>query len=187
MRFEIKSLVKRMGITSVYVTHDQAEAMVISDRVVVMEKGNIVQIGTSREIYEKPANRFVADFIGAMNFIPGHVVEVVQGTNDVYVHTEFSDKILCKSTGGKEMTPGLKVYASVRPEDVEVFSELPQTGENIFKGKIVHKAYLGNFLFLFVEIKGTMIRVQAPYQLQQEEGQELYVSLNPEKCMVLPE
>ena len=74
MRFEIKSLVKRMGITSVYVTHDQAEAMVISDRIVVMEKGNIVQIGSPHEIYEKPASRFVADFIGAMNFIPGEVV-----------------------------------------------------------------------------------------------------------------
>jgi len=187
MRFEIKSLVKRMGITSVYVTHDQAEAMVISDRIVVMEKGNIVQIGNSHEIYEKPANRFVADFIGAMNFIPGDVVQVLPGTNDVYVRTEFSEKILCRSTGGGVTTPGQKVYASVRPEDVEVFTEMPQTGENIFKCTIIHKAYLGNFMFLFVDIKGTMIRVQAPYQLLQEEGDELYISLNPQKCMVLPE
>jgi len=187
MRFEIKSLVKRMGITSVYVTHDQAEAMVISDRIVVMEKGNIVQIGNSHEIYEKPANRFVADFIGAMNFIPGDVVQVLPGTNDVYVRTEFSEKILCRSTGGNVTTPGQKVYASVRPEDVEVFTEMPQSGENIFKCTIIHKAYLGNFLFLFVDIKGTMIRVQAPYQLLKEEGDELYISLNPQKCMVLPE
>jgi ABC-type Fe3+/spermidine/putrescine transport system ATPase subunit len=187
MRFEIKSLVKRMGITSVYVTHDQAEAMVISDRIVVMEKGNIVQIGNSHEIYEKPANRFVADFIGAMNFIPGDVVQVFPGTNDVYVRTEFSEKILCRSTGGNVTTPGQKVYASVRPEDVEVFTEMPQSGENIFKCTIIHKAYLGNFLFLFVDIKGTMIRVQAPYQLLKEEGDELYISLNPQKCMVLPE
>ena len=187
MRFEIKSLVKRMGITSVYVTHDQSEAMVISDRIVVMEKGNIVQIGNSHEIYEKPANRFVADFIGAMNFIPGDVVQVLPGTNDVYVRTEFSEKILCRSTGGSVTTPGQKVYASVRPEDVEVFTEMPQTGENIFKCTIIHKAYLGNFLFLFVDIKGTMIRVQAPYQLLKEEGDELYISLNPQKCMVLPE
>ena len=187
MRFEIKSLVKRMGITSVYVTHDQAEAMVISDRIVIMEKGNIVQIGNPHDIYEKPANRFVADFIGAMNFIPGDVVQVLPGTNDVYVRTEFSEKILCRSTGGNVTTPGQKVYASVRPEDVEVFTELPQAADNIFKGKIIHKAYLGNFLFLFVDIKGTMIRVQAPYQLLQEEGDELYISLNPQKCMVLPE
>jgi len=187
MRFEIKSLVKRMGITSVYVTHDQAEAMVISDRIVVMEKGNIVQIGSPHEIYEKPANRFVADFIGAMNFIPGEVAQVLPGADEVYVRTEFGERLLCRSIGPDAMTPGQKVYASVRPEDVEVFPEAPQTGENIFKGTIVHKAYLGNFLFLFVSINGAMIRVQAPYQLPQEEGQELYLSLHPQKCMVLPE
>ncbi|MBU2621253.1 MAG: ABC transporter ATP-binding protein [Proteobacteria bacterium] len=187
MRFEIKSLVKRMGITSVYVTHDQAEAMVISDRIVVMEKGNIVQIGPPHEIYEKPANRFVADFIGAMNFIPGDVVRVLPGANEVYVRTEFSEKILCRSTRGEEMTPGQKVYASIRPEDVEVFTEPPQAVENLFRGTIAHKAYLGNFLFLFVKINGTMIRVQAPHQLPQEEGHELYLSLNPQKCLVLPE
>ena len=68
LRFEIKSLVKRMGITSVYVTHDQAEAMVISDRIAVMDAGNVVQIGTARDIYQTPANKFVADFIGTMNF-----------------------------------------------------------------------------------------------------------------------
>jgi len=187
MRFEIKSLVKRMGITSVYVTHDQSEAMVISDRIVVMEKGNIVQIGSPHEIYEKPASRFVADFIGAMNFIPGDVVQVLPDTNEVYVRTEFSEKILCRSTGSDVTTPGQKVYASIRPEDVEVFAEPPQSGENLFKGTIANKAYLGNFLFLFVNINGTTIRVQAPHQLPQEEGHELYLSLNPQKCIVLPE
>ena len=69
MRFEIKSLVRRMGITAVYVTHDQAEAMVISDRIVVMESGNVVQVGTPEAIYDQPANRFVADFIGTTNLI----------------------------------------------------------------------------------------------------------------------
>jgi len=187
MRFEIKSLVKRMGITSVYVTHDQAEAMVISDRIVVMEKGNIVQIGSPHEIYQKPATRFVADFIGAMNFIPGDVVQVFPGTNEVSVRTEFSDKLLCRSTDGNVTTPGQKVYASIRPEDVEVFGEPPRAGENLFKGIIANKAYLGNFLFLFIDMKGTTIRVQAPHQLLQEEGSEIYLYLNPQKCLVLPE
>jgi ABC-type Fe3+/spermidine/putrescine transport system ATPase subunit len=84
-------------------------------------------------------------------------------------------------------TPGQKVYASIRPEDVEVFAEPPQVGENLFKGIIANKAYLGNFLFLFVDINGTTIRVQAPHQLPQEEGHEIYFSLNPQKCIVLPE
>ena len=185
LRFEIKSLVRRLGITSVYVTHDQAEAMVISDRIAVMDSGNVVQIGNPQEIYKKPANRFVADFIGTMNFISGEVIEVLADSNAVAVRTEFSEKIMCISPDGATAEPGTEVYASIRPEDVEVFSELPQVSENVVKGKIVHKAYLGNFLFFFVRVNDTMIRVQVPHHLPHEEGQELYLFLNPQKCMIL--
>ena len=185
LRFEIKSLVKRMGITSVYVTHDQAEAMVISDRVAIMDSGNVVQIGTPQEIYKKPANRFVADFIGTMNFISGEVIQVLPDTDAVYLRTEFSEKMLCKMSDNRATSPGKTVQASIRPEDVEVFTEPPQTTENLFKGTIVHKAYLGNLLYFFVSIDGTMIRVQAPHHMPEEEGQELYLFLNPQKCMVL--
>jgi iron(III) transport system ATP-binding protein len=185
LRFEIKSLVRRMGITSVYVTHDQAEAMVISDRVAVMESGNVVQIGTPQDIYKKPANRFVADFIGTMNFISGNVIDVIQDKNSAYVRTEFSDKLLCKVSGNSTISLGENVYASIRPEDVEVFTEPPQTKENLFKGTLAHRAYLGNFLYFFVSVNDTMIRVQVPHHLPQEEGQELYLFLNPQKCMLL--
>jgi len=185
LRFEIKSLVRRMGITSVYVTHDQAEAMVISDRIVVMDSGDVVQIGTAQEIYQKPANRFVADFIGTMNFMSAEVVQVLQDTDEVYVRTEFSEKMLCQSPNTTTTTPGKEVYASIRPEDVEVFTEPPQGRENLYKGTIAHKAYLGNFLYLFVSVNDTMIRVQVQYHLPQEEGEEIYLSLNPKKCMIL--
>jgi len=185
LRFEIKDLVRRMGITSVYVTHDQAEAMVISDRIAVMDSGNVVQIGTPEEIYEKPANRFVADFIGTMNFMSGEVVEIVQDTDTVYVLTEFSEKMLCKSPSMAATTPGKKVYASIRPEDVEVFTEPPEIRENLFRGTIVHKAYLGNFLYFFVSVNCNMVRVQAPHNVPREEGEEIYLFLNPQKCMIL--
>jgi iron(III) transport system ATP-binding protein len=185
MRFEIKSLVRRMGITAVYVTHDQAEAMVISDRIAVMEAGDVVQLGTAEEIYKKPANRFVADFIGTTNFIAGEVVEVRRDASEAYVRTEFSEKILCKTGSIDSIKPGEAVYASIRPEDVEIFTESPQHRENLFKGTIAHKAYLGNFLYFFVSVNGTMIRVQVAYDVPQEEGQEIFLSLNPQKCMVL--
>ena len=185
LRFEIKSLVRRMGITSVYVTHDQAEAMVISDRVAVMEAGNVVQIGPPKEIYEKPANRFVADFIGTMNFMSGEVVEVGSNSNEVYVRTQFSQKLLCTSPDRTVVGKGEEIYASIRPEDVQIFTEPPQSSENLFKGAIVHKAYLGNFLYFFVSVNETMIRVQVPHHMPQEEGQELYLYLNPKKCMIL--
>jgi iron(III) transport system ATP-binding protein len=185
MRFEIKALVRRMGITSVYVTHDQAEAMVISDRIAVMDSETVVQIGTPEEIYDKPGNKFVADFIGTMNFLPGEIVQVLEDVQGVYVRTEFSDKMLCKATGGMATRPGEKVYASILPEDVEVIAEPPQARENLFKGTVAHKAYLGNFLHFFVSVDGNMIRVQAPHHLPVEEGQELYLFLDPEKCAVL--
>jgi len=184
LRFEIKSLVRRMGITSVYVTHDQAEAMVISDRIAVMNSGNVVQLGTAQEIYKKPANKFVADFIGTMNFMSGEVIEVLKDKEAVYVRTEFSEKLRCRTPNGTSAT-GQGVYASIRPEDVEVFTEPPQESENLFKGTIAHKAYLGNFMFFFININDTMIRVQVPHHLPQEEGQALYVYLNPEKCLIL--
>jgi ABC-type Fe3+/spermidine/putrescine transport system ATPase subunit len=185
LRFEIKSLVRRMGITAVYVTHDQAEAMVISDRIAVMDSGNVVQIGNPRDIYQEPANRFVADFIGTMNFMSGEVVAVMDDQSTVSVRTEFSDNLLCATPDSASATLGANVYASIRPEDVEVSTEPPQATENVFKGEIVHKAYLGNFLFFFVSVNDTMIRVQAPHYLAQEEGQEIFLYLNPQKCMIL--
>jgi iron(III) transport system ATP-binding protein len=185
LRFEIKSLVRRMGITSVYVTHDQAEAMVISDRIAVMDAGDVVQLGTAEDIYKNPANRFVADFIGTMNFMPGEVVEASPKKDRIYVRTEFCKKLLCCWSGETGILAGKAVYASIRPEDVEVYTEPLQQAQNLFKGTIVHKAYLGNFMNFFMQVNETMIRVQVPHHLPQEEGQELYLFINPEKCMLL--
>jgi iron(III) transport system ATP-binding protein len=174
-----------MGITSVYVTHDQAEAMVISDRIAVMDSGNVVQVGTPHEIYEKPANKFVADFIGTMNFIPGKIVQPRKDNDMIQLQTEFGKPMLCKAPAAKLVSLGEKVYASIRPEDVEVFTTPPQAGENLFKGIIAHKAYLGNFLYFFINVNGNMIRAQVHHHMPQTEGQELYLLLNPDKCMVL--
>ena len=189
MRFEIKSLVKRMGITSVYVTHDQAEAMVISDRIAVMDSGDIVQIGTAQEIYKNPANKFVADFIGTMNFIAGEIVQAPQDTPSVSgavcVRTEFSEKVLCSADDITEATPGKEVYVSIRPEDVEIFTEPPPDRENLFKGIIAHKAYLGNFLYFFIDVNGTRVQAQVQHNLPQDEGQEVHLFLDPQKCMIL--
>ena len=185
MRFEIKSLVKRMGITAVYVTHDQAEAMVISDRIAVMDSGDIVQVGTAQDIYKKPVNKFVADFIGTMNFISGEIVQAPRNNGLVGVRTEFSENVLCTTSGVTEATPGKEVYVSIRPEDVEVFTDPPQDKKNLFTGTISHKAYLGNFLYFFINLNGTTIQAQVSHHLPQDEGQEVHLYLSPEKCMVL--
>jgi iron(III) transport system ATP-binding protein len=186
MRFEIKSLVRRMNMTAVYVTHDQAEAMVISDRIAVMEAGNIVQVGSPEEIYKRPVNRFVADFIGTTNFIPGEIAEVPKGRELIYIQTEFGEKMLCRVFDPATAVPNQKIYISIRPEDVEVFTKPPDGRNNLFKGIIQHRAYLGNFLNFFVNVDSTMIRVQVAYDVKQKEGEELFLFLNPEKCIALP-
>lgn len=184
MRFEIKSLAKRMGITSVYVTHDQAEAMVISDRIAVMQTGRVVQIDTPQQIYAEPADRFVADFIGTMNFIPAEILPPQAGNEAIRVRTAFSDRLFCRRPSQSIQT-GTKVFASIRPEDVEVFSKAPRDMPNLFKGTIAHKAYLGNFLYFFISMNGEMLRVQVTHHLPQDEGEELYLFLNPQKCKIL--
>ncbi len=184
MRFEIKRLVRRMGITSVYVTHDQAEAMVISDRIAVMQAGDVVQIDTPQQIYAQPANRFVADFIGTMNFIAAKVVQKASSDGTMKVSTSFSDELLCRGPE-QNFNRDDQVYASIRPEDVKVFSDPPAQTSNVFKGTIAHRAYLGNFLYFFVEIDGEMIRVQVPYHMPQAEGEMVHFYLDPEKCKVL--
>ena len=113
------------------------------------------------------------------------VVQVLQDTEAIYVRTEFSEKMLCTMPEHTVVKAGEKVYASIRPEDVEIYTESTQTKENLFKGTIVHKAYLGNFLYFFVNVNDTMIRAQVPHHLPQEEGQELYLCLNPQKSVVL--
>jgi iron(III) transport system ATP-binding protein len=184
LRFEIKSLVRRMGITSVYVTHDQAEAMVISDRVAVMKSGDIVQIGSPNQIYQRPANRFVADFIGTMNFMPCQITEAHPDQSTVYVRTDFSEKMLCQ-TNTADMTAGREVFASIRPEDITIMAADAATKENMFKGSITNRAYLGNLLFFFIDLKGVTIRAQASHLLPFQEGDEINLFLDPQKCIVL--
>jgi iron(III) transport system ATP-binding protein len=158
---------------------------VISDRIAVMDAGNIVQVGVPEEIYKKPANRFVADFIGTTNFIRGEITGIPKDGDLVTIQTEFGQKMLCKMFDSTATTLNQKVHVSIRPEDIEVFTKPSGEQDNLFKGVIMHRAYLGNFLYFFVNVDSTMIRVQAPYDMKQIEGEELYLFLNPEKCIAL--
>ena len=186
LRFEIKDLVRRMDITAVYVTHDQAEAMVISDRIAIMQAGNVVQIGTPDEIYSRPVNRFVADFIGTMNFLACEVAEGAAGPGTVPVHAPLGARLQCRLHDGAATT-GERVYAAIRPEDVEVFDTRPDREINVFEGRIGNKAYLGNFTYVFVRVGDQSIRAQVTRHLSQAEGDPVYLHLAPEKCMLLPE
>lgn len=137
MRIEIRSLQQRLGITSVYVTHDQIEAMSISDRIVVMNAGRIEQEGTPRELYSRPRNRFVADFIGKANFLPG----TIAGPGKALV---AGVEITLPDLEGWET--GKDIILSARPESLAVSLPGEETAGTGYRGHLVRTTFLGNLV-----------------------------------------
>ncbi|EGO61737.1 ABC transporter ATP-binding protein [Acetonema longum] len=170
MRFEIKELQKKLNVTVVYVTHDQAEAMAMSDRIVVMHQGVIQQIGSPLEVYETPANRVIADFIGLVNFIDA---EARQDT----VHIPS----LGLTLPSQHDFSG-KAVAAIRPEYISLTQD-----EQAVQGTIVHKVYLGDAVDWRIDVNGAQIRVidKAAALSQYSSGDR--VGLEFKKVMVFPE
>ncbi len=171
MRFEIKELQKQLGITVIYVTHDQAEAMAMSDRIIVMNQGVIQQSDMPEFVYESPANQIVADFIGLVNFIPAEV---------------SAENIILPSINHILYSPGYragKALLAVRPEHIVM-----TTAENIgVSGTLLHKFYLGDSIDCRVAVKKEIIRVIGKASVYQhfQSGDE--VTLQFEKIMVFPQ
>jgi spermidine/putrescine transport system ATP-binding protein len=139
MQQELKKLQERVGITFVYVTHDQEEALTLSDRIVVMNEGRILQEGTPEEIYERPRTRFVADFIGQTNFFIGTVEDVGSTT---LVRDQGGRLLRCAAAGSEHK--GMQVAVSVRPEKI-MPAEGPQDG-NVLEGILARRTYLGDLV-----------------------------------------
>ena len=154
MRDELRALQKRLGITSLYVTHDQSEAMAISDKVVLMDKGKIQQVGSPRELYNEPASLFVADFIGKSNFLPCEV-EAVQAEG---VNASILGKSCLLTTPGRAFDGKTGSRSAViRPESVS----LADPGEGLLEGIVRKAVFFGNFVEYEVQIKDFRIRVES--------------------------
>lgn len=155
IRFELRALQKRLGITTVFVTHDQEEAMAVSDRIVVMNKGNVEQIGTPAEVYGSPASLFVADFVGVNNLLPGRVKETRGEANMV----ETAAGILAARPGASR--EGDAVQLALRPEMISLASsDLAGPG---LEGRVVMAAFLGAATRYEVEVgEGVILKVAAP-------------------------
>jgi spermidine/putrescine transport system ATP-binding protein len=137
MQLELKTLQREVGITFIYVTHDQEEALTMSDRIAVMSKGVALQIGEPEEIYERPATKFVADFIGETNFLDG----VVKGQNGSTVEIELPGTGIVFVESSRKFTNGQQVSVAVRPEKLSLNSEI-KNGNNI-KGRVEEVIYIG--------------------------------------------
>jgi iron(III) transport system ATP-binding protein len=142
VRAEIRKLQKELGITTVYVTHDQEEALTLSDRIAVFNQGKVLQVGPPKELYERPSSRFVADFIGINNLIEGAVVEVDAALHRLRVTTAIGE-IVGLSDG--RLKVGDHCLLCVRPENGS-FDGGPATGRNVMSGRVAFAAYMGNAL-----------------------------------------
>ena len=144
MQLELKDIQKEVGITFVYVTHDQEEALTMSDRIGVMNEGRLLQVGTPEEIYESPVNRFVADFIGETNFIEGEVV----GEGQVRIQGGFTVKARTHSG------PGSKVTLTLRPEKIHLLppGSTAAAESTVLEGKVERRVYFGDSLYYEVAV-----------------------------------
>jgi len=182
MQIELKRIQRRVGTTFIYVTHDQGEALTMSDRIAVMGNGKVVQIGEAKEIYMKPKTKFVAGFIGETNFVEG----------------------VCKSCvcfEAKSLPPQIKINAPedfvkkqallcIRPEKILVGKKL-QGIENVFEGTIEEYTYLGSFVFLRVRLTDEIV-LRAQLQVAEdsladfEVGEKIQVGWDTESATVIP-
>jgi ABC-type Fe3+/spermidine/putrescine transport system ATPase subunit len=148
VRAEIRTLQKHLGITTVYVTHDQEEALSLSDRVAVMRDGRVQQVATPKELYERPLNRFVADFVGTNNFIPGVCREATPDAT--VVETPLGT---VRGRPDRRSKVGDRCVLAVRPENLA----LDGAGDNVVEGRITLASYLGNTLRYDVETRGGFV------------------------------
>jgi iron(III) transport system ATP-binding protein len=180
MRLELKSLVRRVAITTLYVTHDQLEALTLSDQVAVMQGGKIVQISAPRELYQKPGNQFVAGFIGTSNFFEGTILHVESPGGAAVVDVGFG-RLRCLAPNGKQA--GEAIVLAVRPEHFEISTIQNHLDESTLKGKVAHLLFLGEALDCHIEVSGRLIRVRMSASLDVKEGDEVFVRVGAEHCV----
>ncbi len=150
MQLELRELQKTVGITFVFVTHDQEEALTLSDRIAVMSNGRTLQVDTPTRLYENPVNREVASFIGTMNFFDGTVMSITDGNAEIDV--KGLGKVVTKNTASN-LKPGQTVCIAVRPEKLTL-TEADPAGENQARGQLDNSAYLGERSHYYVSIEG---------------------------------
>ncbi len=187
MQLELKDLQHRVGITFIYVTHDQEEALTISDRIAVINHGRVLQVGTPEEIYERPANWFVADFIGETNFMEGKISK--QEGKNVEVEVAGMPAVLAQSE--EEFTPGTKVTIAVRPEKISIQDEMKTREPNNCQGTVESVVYIGTDTNFVVRLdSGALMRVREqnikPSIMKSlKEGATAFLFWQPESTLLL--
>jgi iron(III) transport system ATP-binding protein len=183
MRFELKRLQRELGITTIYVTHDQNEALALSNQIAVMQAGRIMQIGTPREIYELPANEFVADFIGNTNFLKGRVT----GANERQGYHNVSTSSGSLVTFSMEnLHVGDPVVVSIRPENIDISLERPDS-PNVWEAVVDTEIFLGESMDIQLRSGDFVIQARTHPSVNYSTGTKVYLKMNVEKCVAMYE
>jgi iron(III) transport system ATP-binding protein len=184
MRFELKRIQRELGVTTVYVTHDQSEALALSHQIAVMNEGQIIQVGSPREIYEKPKTKFVADFIGTTNFLDGIVVGRDGEPARLRVRSPVGVMLVRSDTALQQGSP---VTVSVRPEDVALFQRPPLAAPdgNFYSGIVEAKVFLGEHIDFKIRLGNCSLLARAHPSLRIPIGDTIHVQLQAEKCIAI--
>jgi iron(III) transport system ATP-binding protein len=181
LRFELKRLQRELGITSIYVTHDQIEALSLSSNIAVMRAGEIVQLGKPRDIYENPQNKFVAEFIGTSNFIDG---TVKTRSGERYVVETLDGRLTLDAA--LDVPPGTEVVVSIRPEAVMLTTERPLDAVNVWEGNVTTRAFLGDAVDHVVSVGKRDIRARCLPHISHAPGTSVYMQMDPAKLSLVP-
>jgi iron(III) transport system ATP-binding protein len=181
MRFELIEIQSRLGVPALYVTHDQTEAMVMSKTVIVMHAGRIAQAGAPETIYDRPVNRFVADFIGNCNIFEAMVVSI-SGVGRLTVKTAFGT---VHGVGDGATPPGTAVLLVVRPEHVQIEKASP-TVDNVLPAIVRHRYFMGSYREYVLDVEGVPLRVQANATQVFEQGARVTIAIAIEDCKIIP-
>jgi iron(III) transport system ATP-binding protein len=183
MRFELKRLQRELKITTIYVTHDQSEALAMSHQIAVMNAGRIQQIGTPREIYERPQSQFVADFVGTTNFVDGTVI--ARDAEDGYYAIETELGTL-RSLSVDTVKVGDRVVLSIRPEDVRLNESRPEAPNNVLSGVIDQKVFLGEALDWQLKVGNRTLLSRTHPTIYTRIGESVWAHIDAAKCVAMP-
>ena len=183
MRFELKRLQRELRITTVYVTHDQSEALALSHQVAVMNLGRIQQIGTPREIYERPQTKFVADFVGTTNFVDGHVVSRDAEDGFYRIDSELGP---LRAFSVEAVKPGDTVVLSIRPEDVHLSESKPEGEVNTWHAMVDQKVFIGEAMEWRILVGQRMLLAKTHPSIRTPIGQPVWAQIDPGQCVAMP-
>jgi iron(III) transport system ATP-binding protein len=183
MRVELKRIQHEVGITSVYVTHDQSEALVMSDEIIVMSKGRIEQRGGPRDIYAQPVNRYVSNFIGVANLLDGRVSQVADGGRGSVEVTHNGNCIVVPCRISEGLSEGADAVLSVRPENVRAIRE--NAGGDCLEGEVLEAVFLGSYVDCRVGWGGFEWKVIAHPRDRLRKGEKIFLKLDPEHSLAV--